>query len=291
MRLRIDSLGKQYGESTWGVRDVQLERDAGVHGLLGPNGAGKSTLMRMVTTVAEPTEGTVYWDGTDVTRAPDTLRSVLGYLPQDFDTYPSLTLQEYLKYVGALQGLDAETTRTRIDDLVRLVGLQDARDQRLDTFSGGMHQRVGIAQALLNDPELLVVDEPTVGLDPAERVRMRNALADTAEDRVVIFSTHVVADLEATADTVAILDDGRLVADADVGRLIERVAGRVYECTVSESTLTTLRDDDVQVCNTVRRATGYDVRVIAPDPPTDDAEPVAATLEDAYLDTVDDVAA
>lgn len=291
MRLQIDGLGKQYGGSTWGVRDVSLKRDTGVHGLLGPNGAGKSTLMRMVTTVADPTEGTVYWDGTDVTDAPDTVRSVLGYLPQDFDTYPSLTLQEYLEYVGALRGLDAETARARIDDLVGLVGLRDVRDRRLDTFSGGMHQRAGIAQALLNDPELLVVDEPTVGLDPAQRVRMRNALTDTADDRVVIFSTHVVADLEATADTIAVLDDGRLVADDDAGRLIERVENRVYECTVSESTLTDLRKRaDVQVCNTVRRATGYDVRIIAAEPPTDDADPASATLEDAYLDTVDDVA-
>ncbi|OYR80555.1 ABC transporter ATP-binding protein, partial [Halorubrum distributum] len=197
MRLEIESLGKQYPEGLWGVRDITLQLGAGVHGLVGPNGAGKSTLMRMLTTVTPPTEGTIYWDGTQVSESPDAIRSVLGYLPQDFDTYPTLMLEEYLEYVAALQGLDSETASARIEALLDLVNLTDVRDRRLDTFSGGMQQRAGIAQALLNDPELLVVDEPTVGLDPEERVRMRNALADTADDRVVIFSTHVVADIEA----------------------------------------------------------------------------------------------
>lgn len=284
--LRLEGLGKRYGETAWGVRDVTLELEPGVHGLLGPNGAGKSTLMRMVTTVTEPTEGTVYWDDTDVTESPDTVRSVLGYLPQDFDTHPMLRLEEYLEYAAALQGLPTETASARIDQLLELVGLADVRDRRLDTFSGGMHQRVGIAQALLNDPDLLVVDEPTVGLDPEERVRMRNALADTAEGRVVIFSTHVVADVEATADTVAVLQDGQLVRHEETETLITSVDGRVYECTVPEAQFEEL-ERQFQVSNTVRRASGLEARVIASEPPTAGAEPVAATLEDAYLDTLD----
>jgi ABC-type multidrug transport system ATPase subunit len=286
MRLRTETLGKRYDGTTWGVRDVDLSLDAGVHGLLGPNGAGKSTLMRMLTTVTPPTEGNIYWDGTDVTESPDVVRSVLGYLPQDFDTYPTLTLDEYLEYVAALRGLDAETTDARIEALLELVNLSDVRDRRLDTFSGGMHQRAGIAQALLNDPELLVVDEPTVGLDPEERVRMRNALAATADDRVVVFSTHVVADVEATADTVTVLEDGRVVTHADADDLIRSVEGDVYECRVSPSTLDRLREE-FRICNTVRRADGVDVRLVAEEAPTDDADPVAATLEDAYLETVE----
>jgi ABC-type multidrug transport system ATPase subunit len=214
------------------------------------------------------------------------VRSVLGYLPQDFDTYPTLTLDEYLEYVAALRGLDAETTDARIEALLELVNLSDVRDRRLDTFSGGMHQRAGIAQALLNDPELLVVDEPTVGLDPEERVRMRNALAATADDRVVVFSTHVVADVEATADTVTVLEDGRVVTHADADDLIRSVEGDVYECRISPSTLDRLREE-FRICNTVRRADGVDVRLVAEEAPTDDADPVAATLEDAYLETVE----
>ncbi|MEZ3145477.1 ATP-binding cassette domain-containing protein [Halobaculum sp. MBLA0143] len=290
MRLGIKNVGKKYESETWGVRDVTLELDAGVHGLLGSNGAGKSTLMRMLTTVSEPTEGTIHWDGTEITESPETIRSALGYLPQDFDTYSSLQLQEYMEYVSALRGLDSETASARTDELLRLVGLADVRDRRLDTFSGGMHQRVGIAQALLGDPDLLVVDEPTVGLDPEERVRMRNALADTPGDRVVIFSTHVIGDIEATADTVAVLDDGELITHAETEALIDRVEGRVYTCTVSGDTADSLREE-YPVCNTVRRAEGFELRLIADEPPTPDSEPVAATLEDAYLNTVDHAAA
>jgi ABC-type multidrug transport system ATPase subunit len=191
---------------------------------------------------------------------------------------------EYLEYVAALRGLDAGTADARIEALLELVNLTDVRDRRLDTFSGGMHQRAGIAQALLNDPELLVVDEPTVGLDPEERVRMRNALADTADDRVVVFSTHVVADIKATADTVTVLEDGRVVTHADAEELIGSVEGEVYECRVPPSALGGLREE-YRICNTVRRADGVDVRLVADEPPTADAEPVAATLEDAYLES------
>ncbi len=283
--LELKNVGKRYQKETWGVRGVTLELDAGVHGLLGSNGAGKSTLMRMLTTVSEPTEGEIRWNGAVVSESASTVRSVLGYLPQDFDTYPSLHLEEYMEYVGALRGLDAETTSARTDELLRVVGLSDVRDRRLDTFSGGMHQRVGIAQALLGDPDLLVVDEPTVGLDPEERVRMRNTLADTPGDRVVIFSTHIVGDIEATADTVAVLDDGELVTHDETEALIDRVEGRVYRCTVPGDTADSLRERHT-ICNTVRRAEGFELRLLADEPPTSDSEPVAATLEDAYLSTV-----
>jgi ABC-type multidrug transport system ATPase subunit len=286
VEIETQDLGKQYAEDAWGVQNVTVTFEDGVHGLLGPNGAGKSTLIQLLTTVMEPTEGSVYWNGTEVSESPDALRSVLGYLPQDFDTYPNLTLVEFLEYMAALRGLDSETASARIDELLQLTNLAHVRNQKLKTFSGGMHRRAGIAQALLNDPELLVVDEPTVGLDPEERVRMRNALSSTGKDRVVLLSTHIVPDVESTANTVAILDDGHLVTHESGEELIDRVAGRVYECTVSRSELASMKEQ-YQVCSTVERADGVDVRLIAPESPTDDAEPTAATLEDAYLDVID----
>jgi len=286
MELRTDDIGKRYDEETWGIRDVSLELDEGIHGLLGPNGAGKSTLMGILSTVLTPTTGTAYWNGTDVTESPDVVRSVLGYLPQEFGTYPDLTLEEFLEYVAALRGLDGETASARIEEMIALTNLRQVRDRKLKTFSGGMGQRVGIAQALLNDPELLIVDEPTVGLDPEERVRLRNALVSTATDRVVVLSTHIVPDVESTADTLAILDDGRLVTHAPVEDVLERVTGRVYECVVPSGEVGPLRDR-YQVCSTVRRSDGVTVRAIAEEPPTETAEQVSATLEDAYLDSVD----
>jgi len=286
MKLRTEGLGKQYGQGTWGIRDVSLELDEGIHGLLGPNGAGKSTLMGILATVVEPTSGTAYWNGTDIVESPDVVRTVLGYLPQDFGTYPDLTLEEFLEYVAALRGIGSETASARIEEMITLTNLVDVRDRKLKTFSGGMHQRVGIAQALLNDPDLLIVDEPTVGLDPEERVRLRSALANTASDRVVILSTHIVPDVEATANEIAILDDGRLVTHASVQELIDRVSGQVYEAVVPPSDVATFREQH-QVCSTVQRSDGVKIRLIADAPPTETSNPVSATLEDGYLDAVD----
>jgi ABC-type multidrug transport system ATPase subunit len=286
MNLRTESLGKRYGNETWGIRDVSIELDEGIHGLLGPNGAGKSTLMGILSTVLEPTTGTAYWNGTDVTDSPDVVRSILGYLPQDFGSYPDLTLEEFLEYVAALRGLDGETASARIDEMITLVNLADVRDRKLKTFSGGMRQRVGIAQALVNDPEFLIVDEPTVGLDPEERVRLRNALANTATGRVVVLSTHIVPDVESTADTLAILDDGRIVTHTTVDALLDRVAGDVYEGLVPPRAVAELREE-YTICSTVQQSNGVEVRLIADSPPRETTSQVAATLEDAYLDAIE----
>ncbi|AFK19611.1 ABC-type transport system ATP-binding protein [Haloferax mediterranei ATCC 33500] len=260
--------------------------DEGIHGLLGPNGAGKSTLMSILTTVMKPTSGTAFWEGTNILESPDTVRSVLGYLPQNFGVYPDLTLEEFLEYMAALRGLDSETASARTDEMISLTNLVDVRNRKLKTFSGGMRQRVGIAQALLNDPDLLIADEPTVGLDPEERVRLRSALSNTAAGRVVILSTHIVPDVEATANKIAILDEGRLVTHANVEELVSHVTGNVYECLVPRSELSTLREE-YQVCSSVQRADGVKARLIAETPPTDDATPVSPTLEDAYLQRID----
>jgi ABC-2 type transport system ATP-binding protein len=280
--LSVSGIGRQYDEDIWGVRDVSLDLGTGIHGLLGPNGAGKSTLLRMLTTVTEPTEGEITWKGTDVVEDPMPLRRSLGYLPQDFGVYPDLTLEEFLEYVGALRSMDAESVDSRIDELLALTNLTDVRDRKLDEFSGGMRQRAGIAQALLNDPELLVLDEPTVGLDPEERVRFRNVVSELAADRVVILSTHIVPDIEATAGRIALLNDGLLLDHTDPESLIEGVDGNVYECTVSSDELASIRSS-YAVSGTVRRSDGVQLRVIAESPPTETATSARPTLEDAYL--------
>ena len=286
MSFRLDSVGKQYSEGVWGVRDIDLELDTGIHGLLGPNGAGKSTLMRIVTTVADPTVGSVYWDGTNVGKSPDAVRNVLGYLPQDFGVYPDLTAAEFLQYVAALRGLDRATASDRIDELLEVTGLQEDRDRKLRTFSGGMRQSVGIAQALLNDPDLLVVDEPTVGLDPEKRVQVRNLLTTVANDRVVLLSTHIVPDIEATANKVALLRAGELLTHTTPESLIEQAEGRVFEYVAPRDELDEVRRQ-YHVSSTVQRSDGVEVRVIAAEPPSPDAEAVHPTLEDAYLDRID----
>jgi ABC-type multidrug transport system ATPase subunit len=285
MDLVITNVSKRYKGNIWGLRDFSLSLGPGVVGLLGPNGAGKSTLMRILATIARPTGGTVTWDGTDIARAPDGLRSVLGYLPQDFGVYPNLTPREFLEYLAAAKGLDAPTARKRIDELLQLVNLFEARHQRLGGFSGGMRQRVGVAQALLNDPRLLIVDEPTAGLDPEERVRFRNLLSDLSGERIVILSTHIVSDVEAVATDIAIIVRGRLVRHAAPEDLLRAVQGQVWEWLIPSSEVPAARTQ-FRVSATIRKNDGVLVRVLAASAPGPAASPVEPSLEDAYLQAV-----
>ncbi|HEY2292706.1 MAG TPA: ABC transporter ATP-binding protein [Thermoanaerobaculia bacterium] len=282
MKLAIEGAGKRYKGDFWGLRDFSLELTAGVLGLLGPNGAGKSTLMRILATITRPTEGRVTWDGADVVRAPDRLRAVLGYLPQDFGVYPNLSAVEFLEYMAAVKGIDARAARRRIEELLVLVNLADARKRPLGGYSGGMRQRIGIAQALLNDPRLLIVDEPTVGLDPEERVRFRNLLSDLGGERIVILSTHIVSDVEATATGIALIDRGRLLAHAEPEELLRRAEGRVWEWVIPSADLPAVRER-WKISGTVRRADGVHVRVVSGVAPGVGALPVPPSLEDAYL--------
>ncbi|MDX1579097.1 MAG: ABC transporter ATP-binding protein [Gemmatimonadota bacterium] len=277
-RLEIRDVSKRYGD-LWALHEVALGVERGVLGLLGPNGAGKSTLMRILATVSEPTEGEVRWDGEPLARAPDRLRRVLGYLPQDFGIYPRLTAAEFLDYLAAAKGVAASD---RIEQLLTLVGLREASDRRLETYSGGMLQRVGIAQALLNDPELLIVDEPTVGLDPAERARFRSLLSELASDRIVILSTHIVSDVEATAERIVLLDEGRIRAEGSPGELTGAAEGKTWSTVVEPVRLAALRREH-RVSAATFRPDGAHVRLLAEEPPTSDARAVTPTLEDAYL--------
>ena len=281
MNLLIDRVGKRYNQSVWALKEFTLELGAGVLGLLGPNGAGKTTLMSILATLTRATEGTITWNGTDLGRHPDAIRSVLGYLPQDFGVYPNLNALEFLEYLAAVKGLDARAARRRIDELLNLVNLADVRKRPLGGYSGGMKQRIGIAQALLNDPQMLIVDEPTAGLDPEERVRFRNLLSELSGERIVILSTHIVSDVEATATDIALISGGTLVAHASPEELLSRVEGNVWEWVIPSAELNAAKQEHL-ISSTSRRADGVHVRVLAEESPRG-AQPAAPTLEDAYL--------
>ena len=281
MHLWIDRVGKRYKNGLWGLKNFSLEVQPGVLGLLGPNGAGKSTLMNILSTITKPTEGTIKWNGIDIVRAPDTLRAVLGYLPQNFGVYPNLNAVEFLQYLASVKGLDKQSARKRIDELLTVVNLTEARIQPLGTFSGGMRQRVGIAQALLNDPQILIVDEPTAGLDPEERIRFRNLLTDLSSKRIVILSSHIVSDVESVAIAIAVISNGSLVRHASPEQLLREVEGNVCRCVVSSAELAGLKSA-YRVTATMQRTDGVHVRLVSDSPPPG-ATPLPPTLEDAYL--------
>jgi len=282
MKLVIDGVSKLYKGNVWGLRDFSLELEPGVLALVGPNGAGKSTLMRILATITKPTEGRVTWNGADIVREPNRVRAVLGYLPQDFGIYPNLSAVEFLEYLAALKGLDGRAARKRIQELLHIVNLFEVRRRPLGGYSGGMKQRVGIAQALLNDPQLLIVDEPTTGLDPEARVRFRNLLSDLAGDRIVILSTHIISDAEATATGVAVISEGRLLKEGAPEHLLQAVEGKVWQWVIPSAELTGARQHHL-ISSTVRRSDGIHIRVVADAPPSNTATPVTPTLEDAYL--------
>jgi len=282
LNLDINNLGKAYKRDFWGLRDFSLSVGSGVLGLLGPNGAGKSTLMKILATVTRPTEGNASWNGFNIVKSPNRVREILGYLPQDFGIYPNLNAVEFLTYLGAARGVVGKPARIRINQLLEIVNMAEARKRRLGSLSGGMKQRVGIAQALLNDPQLLIVDEPTAGLDPEERIRFRNLLSELSGDRVVILSSHIVSDLEAVATSIAVMNRGRLVIHATPEQLLQSVEGKVWEIVVASSELTELKRSYV-MGSTTRTSQGVRVRIVGEQTPEGEAKQVVPTLEDAYL--------
>lgn len=282
LQLALESVGYRYRRGHQAVDDVGLALAPGIVGLLGPNGAGKSTLMRVLSTLAKASSGRVLWRGEDIARKPDALRRELGYLPQDFGVYEALSAREFLAFLAAVKGLPARTVTARVDACLEMVGLGDVADRRLGGYSGGMRQRVGIAQALLNDPKLLIVDEPTVGLDPEERVRFRHLLAELAGERLVILSTHIVSDIEASAATLAVMNEGRLRFHGTPEALMAAADGHVWQWTLAADQLAEARAR-LRISRAQRRAHGVEVRVVGEESPGSDAVPVAPDLEDAYL--------
>ncbi|HEU4521486.1 MAG TPA: ABC transporter ATP-binding protein [Thermoanaerobaculia bacterium] len=277
--LRLESVSKRFSSGKYGVRDVSLSLQSGVVGLLGPNGAGKTTLMQMIATVTRPTSGRITFHDTDLARRPDDLRRRLGYLPQDFGVYDNLTAFEFLSYFAALKGVH---DRKRIDAMLEMVNLHAVAKRTVGGFSGGMKQRLGIAQALINDPDLVIVDEPTAGLDPEERVRFRNILSDIGFGKLVILSTHIVSDIESIATEIAIMNEGSLVAHAAPETLLQRAQGSVWEVVVPSADFEAMRRT-MKVSSAVRRPDGVHARLVAAERPRPDARAAEPTLEDAFL--------
>jgi len=282
--IETQNLSKAY-KGVYALKDFNLKLTPGILGLLGPNGAGKSTLMRMLATITAPTDGTILWNGQDVVKEPEALRPVLGYLPQDFGVYPNLSGQEFLEYMAAIKGINGKKARQKISDLLDLVNLRYAAHRQLGGYSGGMRQRVGIAQALLNDPQLLIVDEPTVGLDPEERVRFRNLLSDLSGERIVILSTHIVSDVESTATNIAIIHMGHLKVHTYPEQLLKQMEGSVWEWMATSQELPALKQQFL-VSGTIRRMDGVEVRAVSAEQPSPKAQPVTPNLEDVYLSMV-----
>jgi len=277
--LSIEGVSKAWRGGVYGVRDLTLAVQPGVLGLLGPNGAGKSTLMQMLATLTRPTQGRIVFDGTDVARNPDAVRRRLGYLPQDFGVYDNLTALELLEYIARLKGI---RSLARVQEMLELVNLHAVADRPVGGFSGGMRQRLGIAQALLGDPDLVIVDEPTAGLDPEERVRFRNLLSGLSGRRLVIVSTHIVSDIASIAGEIAVVRRGGLVASGPPEALLRKAAGSTWEAVLTSAEFERERER-LTISSLVRRSDGVHVRLVSPAQPLDGAVTVEPDLEDAYL--------
>ncbi len=280
--LELSHITKTYPSGVTAVNDVSLSLQHGVIGLLGPNGAGKTTLMQMIATITRPTAGTITYDGRDLASDPDAIRRRLGFLPQDFGVYDNLTAFEFLAYLAALKGV---YDSGKVMHLLELVNLHGEAHKQAGSFSGGMKQRLGIAQALLNDPEILIVDEPTAGLDPEERVRFRNILSELGSGKLVILSTHIVPDVEAVATHILVMNKGRLVVSATPEEFLGRARGRVWEAEVPSAEFESLRPR-LKIAQVVRSTSGIRMRIVHEGIPLQGAREVEPDLEDAFLASV-----
>ncbi len=274
--LSVENVTKRYGEFT-ALEDINLTFTPGVYGLLAPNGAGKTTLIKLLTTLLFPTSGQILWNGEDIVSLGESYRELLGYLPQEFGYYPGYSPRQFLKYGAALQCIPKDKASSRINELLELVGLADVSDKKMRQFSGGMLQRVGIAQAMLNDPKILILDEPTAGLDPRERVRFRNLIHSLAADRIVILSTHIVSDIETIAGKIIMIRNHRLYCCKSPTEICAMLRGKVFEVSAD----TTIEEG--QILLSERQGENGTILRIASDVAPTDGREVAANLEDAFL--------
>ncbi|MCY7420208.1 MAG: ABC transporter ATP-binding protein [Chitinophagaceae bacterium] len=281
MILSIQHLSKQYSKEKLGLKDYSLSIENGILGLLGPNGAGKSTLMKIIATISKPSSGIISLDGHDIVKEPNYIRKILGYLPQDFGVYANLNAYEFLEYIAAMKGVGGPNLRKRIEMLLEGVNLIEAAKLPIGTYSGGMKQRIGIAQALLNDPKVLIFDEPTVGLDPEERVRFRNLISDLAQDCIIILSSHIVSDIETIADEVAVMKGGMFITKGTQPDVIKSVEGKVFETVMESSAVNDFKTKHL-VVNSIRQKENTRLRYIS-DHPVGGSTAGTASLEDAYL--------
>jgi ABC-type multidrug transport system ATPase subunit len=281
MKLEIQNVSKRYSKEKYGLQDFSLSLEKGILGLLGPNGAGKSTLLKMIATVTKPSDGLLLLNKNNIVKDPNYMRKQLGFLPQDFGVYPNLNAIEFLSYIAAMKGVGGATLKPRILQLLEGLNLSEAAHKPIGTYSGGMKQRVGIAQALLNQPKIVIFDEPTVGLDPEERVRFRNLISDLADESIVILSSHIVSDIDSIADTIAIMKNGKLLTTGKPDDVIKQIAGKVYETSIPKENLSQFKDDNL-VVSTARKDGKLLIRYIS-DTPVENSLKCTPNLEDAYL--------
>lgn len=282
MELKIEHLSKHFKDKT-AVDDVCLTLTPGVWGLLGANGAGKTTLMRMIADIMIPTSGAIFYDGTDIRKMGETYRNLFGFLPQDFGYSRDFTVKDYLEYIAALKDVPARETTKKINHLLEILTLSDVKNKKISKLSGGMKRRVGIAQAMLNDPKILIMDEPTAGLDPGERVRFRNFISEFSHDRMVLISTHIVSDIEYIATRNAIMKAGRIIDVGTTDELVKQIEGKVWNCTVPAEKL-----PEYELRLRIINQRGEDnnqvsIRYLADQAELVGAVPASPRLEDLYL--------
>ncbi len=281
MEIKVTNLTKEFGDFT-AVNHLDITMTNGVYGLLGVNGAGKTTLMRMLCTLLHPTDGIITCDGKDIFKMDSDYRKILGYLPQDFGYYPEFTVQDYLLYIAAIKGIRPAVAKKRVKELIAGVGLQKAAHKKMKKLSGGMKRRAGIAQAMLNNPKILILDEPTAGLDPNERIRFRNLISELAEDRLVLLSTHIVSDVEYIANEILLMKDGQIMHRGTAEELIGTMSEDVWKCFVQKNDVTHYLQK-YKVANMKSEAYGVELRIISEEKPMEEAVLEEANLEDVFL--------
>lgn len=281
MELKITNLTKDF-RKTRAVNGVNYTFRSGVYGLLGVNGAGKTTLMRMLTTLLNPTSGAITWDGEDIFKMDKAFRRLLGYLPQDFGAYPDFSVQDYLMYISTLKGMKPAAARARVAQMLELTGMTQFKGKKMKALSGGMKRRAGIAQAVLNDPQILILDEPTAGLDPSERIRFRNLISELASDRIVLLSTHIVSDVESAASQIILMKDGKFLVTGTAEELIASCPDRSWICDVPKGEVLACHQK-YRVANVKTLADHAQLRILSKDSPMPGAVQEVTSLEDVFL--------
>lgn len=281
MQLTLDRLTKRYG-SKIALDRIDAAFEPGIYGLLGANGAGKTTMLRLICDIIKPTSGEVTFNGTNIREMGESYRAVIGYLPQDFGYYPNFTAMNFLLYMASLKGLNAGYAKKKSLELLETVNLSEVKDKKIKTFSGGMKQRLGIAQAFLNNPQILILDEPTAGLDPKERVKFRNLIRSYAEKKIVLLSTHIVTDAEYIADEILVIKDGTLLKKGAERTIIQEISGKVWECRVTRQEAERL-ENRFTVCSGKPENGETVLRIVSDKKPCNAAVSVPPCLEDLYL--------
>ncbi|KIL07222.1 ABC transporter ATP-binding protein [Clostridium botulinum] len=282
-KLEIKDLTKIYGRKR--ANDgITVTLENGVYGLLGPNGAGKTTLMKQITTLIKPDKGEILYNGEDIFNMDDKYRDLIGYLPQEFGVYKNFTAKQFLQYVGALKGMNGKNLNSKVDELLELVGLYDVRNKAIGKFSGGMKRRVGIAQVLLNDPKIIVLDEPTAGLDPQERTRFRNLIAKISRDKVIILSTHIISDIESVAKETIMIKKGKLLMKGTHREILSDMTNKVYNISVNDESEINRIQDKYKVISIQSDINSTILRVVSDTIPNEiNVEPTSARFEDVYM--------